>query len=77
MATIFSMSGRLSRHAFVLICGLSSHGLDAQRRAMEAGLKKAEEVMEILQAHVLPGSLHAAAALAGCNHKTVGMPSGS
>jgi transposase len=34
-------------------------------------LKKAEEVMEILEAYDLTGSLRAAAKLAGCDHKTV------
>jgi transposase len=34
-------------------------------------LKKAEEVMEILAAYDLTGSLRAAAKLAGCDHKTV------
>ncbi len=37
-----------------------------------AGLKKAEEVMEILEAFDLTGSLRAAGELAGCDHKTVG-----
>jgi len=31
-------------------------------------LKKAEEVMEILEAYDLTGSLRAAAALCGCDH---------
>ena len=35
------------------------------------GLKKAEEVMEILEAFDLTGSLRGAAELAGCDHKTV------
>jgi transposase len=39
--------------------------------ALEAGVKKAEEVMEILEAYDLTGSLRAAAQLAGCDHKTV------
>jgi len=34
-------------------------------------LKKAEEVMEILEAFDLTGSLRGAAALVGCDHKTV------
>ena len=34
-------------------------------------MKKAEEVMEILEAYDLTGSLRAAAKLAGCDHKTV------
>ena len=34
-------------------------------------MKKAEEVMEILEAFDLTGSLRAAAELAGCDHKTV------
>ena len=41
------------------------------RRDLEAGVKKAEEVMEILEAYDLAGSLRGAAALAGCDHKTV------
>jgi transposase len=40
---------------------------------MEAGLKKPEEVMEILEAFDLTGSLRQAAELAGCDHKTVGL----
>jgi transposase len=35
------------------------------------GVKKPEEVMEILEAYDLAGSLRGAAALAGCDHKTV------
>ena len=34
-------------------------------------MKKAEEVMEILEAFDLTGSLRAAAELCGCDHKTV------
>src|ERR1700733_9256436 len=45
-------------------------GLIQTRR--EAMLKKAEEVMEILEAYDLTGSLRGAAALCGCDHKTVG-----
>src|SRR5450755_3080279 len=41
------------------------------RRGEEAGLKKAEEVMESLEAFDLTGSLRGAAELAGCDHKTV------
>jgi hypothetical protein len=37
----------------------------------EAGMKKPEDVMEILEAYDLTGSLRGAAALAGCDHKTV------
>jgi hypothetical protein len=44
---------------------LSSRGVE------EAGLKKAEEVMEILEAFDLTASLRAAAGLVGCDHKTV------
>jgi hypothetical protein len=39
----------------------------------EAPLKKAEEVMEILEAYDLTGTLRGAAALVGCDHKTVGL----
>src|SRR5665811_1723881 len=35
------------------------------------GLKKAEEVMEILEAYDLVGTLRGAAELAGCDHHTV------
>ncbi len=35
-------------------------------------MKSPEEVMEILEAFDLTGSLRAAAELAGCDHKTVG-----
>ena len=38
---------------------------------MEAGLKTSEEVMEILEAFDLTGTLRGAAELAGCDHKTV------
>ena len=34
-------------------------------------VKSSEEIMEILEAYDLTGSLRAAAALAGCDHKTV------
>ena len=34
-------------------------------------MKKPEEVMEILEAYDLAGSLRGAALLAGCDHKTV------
>lgn len=34
-------------------------------------VKKAEEVMEILEAYDLAGTLRGAAVLAGCDHKTV------
>ena len=34
-------------------------------------MKRAEEVIEILEAYDLAGSLRGAAALAGCDHKTV------
>src|ERR1700722_17546778 len=39
------------------------------RRGGGRPLKKAEEVMEILEAYDLAGTLHGAAALAGCDHK--------
>jgi len=41
------------------------------RRVEEARLKSSEEVMEILEAFDLAGSLRGAAELAGCDHKTV------
>ena len=37
----------------------------------KAGMKSSEEIMEILEAYDLTGGLRAAAALAGCDHKTV------
>jgi transposase len=40
-------------------------------RREEAGLKKPEEVMEILEAFDLTGTLRGAAELVGCDHKTV------
>lgn len=36
-------------------------------------MKRSEEVMEILEAYDLTGSLRGAAALCGCDHKTVGL----
>jgi transposase len=36
-------------------------------------MKRSEEIMEILEAYDLTGSLRAAAALCGCDHKTVGL----
>src|SRR3954470_18667624 len=39
--------------------------------AWRAGLKTAEEVMEILEAFDLTGTLRGAAELVGCDHKTV------
>src|SRR4051795_8013620 len=41
------------------------------RRAWRAGLKNPEEVMEILEAFDLTGTMRGAAELAGYNHKTV------
>jgi transposase len=43
----------------------------SSRRIEEAGLKSSEEVMEILEAFDLAGTLRGAAELAGCDHKTV------
>jgi transposase len=43
----------------------------SSRHVEEAGLKTAEEVMEILEAFDLTGTLRGAAELAGCDHKTV------
>src|ERR687888_1323097 len=43
----------------------------SSRRVWEAGLKNSEEVMEILEAFDLTGTLRGAAELAGCDHKTV------
>jgi hypothetical protein len=43
----------------------------SSRRVEEAGLKTAEEAMEILEAFDVTGTLRGAAELAGCDHKTV------
>jgi hypothetical protein len=43
----------------------------AQARDEEEAVKRAEEVMEILEAFDLVGTLRGAAGLAGCDHKTV------
>ena len=51
--------------------GSVAQGALSTRRAWEAGLKNAEEVMEILEAFDLTGTLRGAAELAGCDHKTV------
>jgi hypothetical protein len=40
-------------------------------RDWEAGMKRAEEVMEILEAYDLAGSFRQVAVLAWCDHKTV------
>jgi len=48
-----------------------AEGALSSRRAEEADLKNSEEVMEILEAFDLTGSLRGAAELVGCDHKTV------
>src|ERR687892_227304 len=48
-----------------------AQGALSSRRAWRAGLKNSEEVMEILEAFDLTGTLRGAAELAGCDHKTV------
>jgi hypothetical protein len=45
--------------------------LVSTRDPRRAAVKKPEEAMEILEAYDLTGSLRGAAALAGCDHKTV------
>jgi hypothetical protein len=45
--------------------------LSSTRGLRRAIVKKPEEAMEILEAYDLTGSLSGAAALAGCDHKTV------
>jgi hypothetical protein len=45
--------------------------LDVDRRGEGPAVKSSEEIMEILEAFDLTGGLRAAAALAGCDHKTV------
>src|SRR3954462_6656478 len=59
------ISGRFRPDRAVVQGALSS------RRVEEAGLKTAEEVMEILEAFDVTGTLRGAAELAGCDHKTV------
>jgi hypothetical protein len=44
--------------------------------AWRTGLKNPEEVMEILEAFDLTGTLRGAAQLAGCDHKTVALSRG-
>src|SRR5947209_6191817 len=46
-------------------------GLLSTRGSRRAIVKRAEEAMQILEAYDLTGSLRGAAALAGCDHKTV------
>src|SRR5664279_4174953 len=60
----FSPRSVLRRRYSVLRC-CSTRGL---RRP---AVKKGEEAMEILEAYDLTGTLRGAAALAGCDHKTV------
>src|SRR5919199_494660 len=48
-----------------------ARGALSSRRVEEAGLKTAEEVMEIVEAFDVTGTLRGAAALVGCDHKTV------
>src|SRR3954449_9614270 len=48
-----------------------ARGALSSRRVEEAGLKTAEEVMEILEAFDVTGTLRGAAELEGCDHKTV------
>ena len=50
---------------------LASGRLVVEARLEESGLKTAEEVMEILEAFDVTGTLRGAAELAGCDHKTV------
>jgi molybdenum-dependent DNA-binding transcriptional regulator ModE len=59
-----------SPHDPVLIGRYSPLRLVVDARG-EAGLKSSEEVMEILEAFDLTGTLRGAAQLAGCDHKTV------
>ena len=64
------MAAIFSPHGFVLNWLVGQAGAVVERD-LEAGLKKPEEVMEILEAYDLAGSLRGAAELAGCDHKTV------
>src|ERR1039458_4210406 len=64
------MGGPESPHRFCPERPVVQRVLVISRHA-EAGMKKPEEVMEILEAYDLTGSLRGAAALAGCDHKTV------
>jgi hypothetical protein len=59
-----------SPHGFVLI-GLYFGAPRVVEAGLEGGLKNPKEVMEILEAFDLTGTLRGAAVLAGCDHKTV------
>src|SRR6266508_5322591 len=48
-----------------------AQGALSARRVEEGRLKSSEEVMEILEAFDLAGTLRGAAELTGCDHKTV------
>ena len=52
--------------------GLASGAIRTQLVPGRGRVKSAEEVMEILAAYDLTGSLRDAAELAGCSHHTVG-----
>jgi hypothetical protein len=56
---------------FVLICWLFTLSGSIEHPRRGGRVKKPEEVMEILEAYDLAGSLRGAAQLAGCDHKTV------
>ena len=55
----------------LVLIGWLSTGAPLLRVWLEGRVKKAKEVMEILEAYDLAGSLRGAAKLAGCDHKTV------
>src|SRR5215469_16130536 len=52
-------------------CPVFGRALMPARGPRRAIVKKGEEAMEILEAYDLTGTLRGAAALAGCDHKTV------
>jgi hypothetical protein len=65
------MGGQFFSPRFVLICRLARIRARCGRATWRPDLKKAEEVMEILEAYDLTGSFRQAAVLVGCDHKTV------
>lgn len=65
------MGGRLFSPRFCPLMPVLRPGVVVNAWSEEGVVKKPEEAMEILEAYDLTGSLRGAAALAGCDHKTV------
>src|ERR1700757_1746802 len=68
---VLPMGGRLFSPRFCPVAPVLGRALSSTRDPRRAAVKKPEEAMEILEAYDLTGSLRGAAALAGCDHKTV------